>query len=59
MRHLDSLKSEIRSNKAIVSICSLVLGKVTFEGVLIFTGGEELIVLLLCLLPIVNLCVDS
>lgn len=51
LRHLASLKFDTRANIAIVSICSLLLWKVTSKWVLIYGRGLEFIVLLHCLLP--------
>lgn len=56
LRHLASLKFETWANIAIVSICSLLLWKVTSKWVLIYGRGLELIVLLHCLLPSYSDC---
>lgn len=56
VKHLASLKFETRASNAIVSMCSLLLWNVTSKGVLSSDGGQELIVVLLCLLPTYSDC---
>lgn len=57
MRHLASLKFETGASKAIVSICSLLLLKVTSKG--IFSSGRDSLELIVLFPLAVELCVDS
>ena len=57
MRHLASLKFKTGASKAIVSICSLLLLKVTSKGV--FSSGRDSLELIVLFPLAVELCVDS